>query len=142
MEFYIREAEWTTEQAQISAIRQQVFVMEQHVPPELEWDGLDETATHLIAIAENGKPIGCARILIGASIGRMAVLEPWRGQGVGWLLLQTAIGHCRQKGWLHIQVSAQIHAISFYEKAGFQISGDEYMDAGILHRAMTLHINS
>ena len=48
MEFYVREADWASEQAQISAIRQQVFVMEQHVPPELEWDGLDETATHLL----------------------------------------------------------------------------------------------
>lgn len=142
MEFYIREAEWITEQAQISAIRQQVFVVEQHVPPELEWDGLDETATHLLAVAEDGKPVGCARILIGASIGRMAVLASWRGQGVGWALLQTAIEYCRREGWLHIEVSAQTHAIPFYEKAGFQVSGEEYMDAGILHRAMSLHISS
>lgn len=140
MEFYIREAEWITEQAQISAIRQQVFVVEQHVPPELEWDGLDEAATHLLAIAEDGKPVGCARILIGASVGRMAVVASWRGRGVGWMLLQSAIEYCRQEGWLHIEVSAQTHAIPFYEKAGFQVSGEEYMDAGIPHRDMGLHL--
>ncbi|MDR5171802.1 GNAT family N-acetyltransferase [Methylobacillus flagellatus] len=142
MSFYVRQADWESDQTQISAIRQQVFIDEQHVPAELEWDGLDETALHLLAVAEDGKSIGCARILSDGSIGRMAVLQAWRRQGVGQALLQAAIESCRQNGWFDIHVSAQTHALAFYEQAGFHGVGEEYMDAGIPHQAMKLHISN
>ncbi|MPS47704.1 GNAT family N-acetyltransferase [Methylobacillus sp.] len=142
MSFYVRQADWISDQAQISAIRQQVFIEEQHVPADLEWDGLDETALHLLAVTEDGKSIGCARILSDGTIGRMAVLKHWRRQGVGQALLHTAIELCRQHGWLDIHVSAQTHASGFYEKAGFRPIGDEYMDAGIPHQTMKLHISN
>ncbi|MCB5190639.1 GNAT family N-acetyltransferase [Methylobacillus arboreus] len=142
MNFYVRQAEWVTDHTQISAIREQVFINEQHVPAELEWDGLDDTALHLLAVAEDGNAIGCARVLSDAGIGRMAVLQAWRGRGVGHALLQAAIELCRQNGWLDIYLSAQTHAISFYEQAGFKISSDEYLDAGIPHKAMKLHISN
>ncbi len=142
MNFYVRQADWVGDQAPIAAIRQQVFIDEQHVPVELEWDGLDDTALHLLAMAEDGSAIGCARILSDGSIGRMAVLPAWRKQGVGRALLQAAIELCRQNGWFDIHVSAQSHALAFYEQAGFHGIGDEYMDAGIPHQAMKLHISN
>lgn len=142
MSFYVRQADWVSDQAQISAIRQQVFIDEQHVPSELEWDGLDDTALHLLAVAEDGRSIGCTRILSDASIGRMAVLQEWRRKGVGKALLQAAIELCRQNGWLDIHVSAQTHALDFYEQAGFRGVGEEYMDAGIPHQSMKLHISN
>lgn len=142
MNYFIKEVDWPSYQAQISAVRQQVFIVEQQVPAALEWDGLDETAQHLLALSEDGKAIGCARVLSDASIGRMAVLADWRSQGVGQALLKSAIQLCRENGWLDIQLSAQTHAIAFYERAGFKVSSDEYMDAGIPHKAMKLRLDS
>ncbi|WP_319004568.1 GNAT family N-acetyltransferase [Methylobacillus caricis] len=142
MNFYIKTADWQTEHTLISAIREYVFIQEQQVPASLEWDGLDETALHLLALTEDGRPIGCVRILSDASIGRMAVIKDWRNKGIGKALLQAAIETCRQNGWLDIHLSAQTHAIPFYEKSGFKIASDEYMDAGIPHKAMKLHISN
>ncbi|MDP2247853.1 MAG: GNAT family N-acetyltransferase [Nitrosomonadales bacterium] len=120
------------------AIRTEVFIEEQHVPPALEWDGQDQTARHLLAYDMTGKPIACARVLSDGSIGRMAVLAGWRNQGVGSALLQAAIKLCVRNGWDEISLSAQTHAIGFYEKAGFHVSSEEYPDAGIPHRDMRL----
>lgn len=136
--FTINQVAWTQEKTRLSAIRSEVFIAEQHVPPALEWDGLDETATHLLALDADGRAIGCARILNHASIGRMAVLKSWRGQGVGNALLSAAIELCRRHGHGPIRLSAQVHAIPFYAAAGFTVCSDEYPDAGIPHRDMQL----
>ena len=116
--------------------------MEQQVPVALEWDGLDEGAVHVLALSTHGEAIGCARILVGGSIGRMAVLNDWRGFGIGRALLQAAIASCRSRGWLDISLSAQTHAISFYEQSGFTVCSEEYLDAGIPHRDMTMHLSN
>src|SRR5690606_29654826 len=92
-------------------------------------------ARHLLACDTTGKAIACARVSDG-SIGRMAVLKGWRYQGVGAALLQAAIALCVKNGWHDIRLSAQTHAIGFYEKAGFSICSEEYPDAGIPHRDM------
>lgn len=134
----IREVSWQEAQAQLSHIRQEVFILEQHVPVELEWDEHDEYAIHLLALGEKNEAIGCARILPKGLIGRMAVLKPWRRQGVGRSLLDYAIAVCETQGWNIMSLSAQIQAIPFYEKAGFKVCGEQYMDAGIPHRDMQL----
>ena len=138
--FAIREVDWGIAQAELRQIRQRVFVEEQQVPVALEWDGLDERAFHLLAVDTLGKPIGCARILPKGIIGRMAVIDEWRSQGVGKGLLGKAVDVCRTHGWQNITLSAQTHAISFYELSGFVICSDEYLDAGIPHRDMRLDI--
>jgi predicted GNAT family N-acyltransferase len=119
-------------------VREQVFIHEQHVPLELEWDGLDEAAQHLLALNSAGEAIGCARLPGDGSIGRMAVLKPWRGKGVGSALLAKAVALYRQQGIKNIRLSAQVHAISFYERAGFTICSEPYWDANILHVDMCL----
>lgn len=140
--YEIREVSWQSAAGQLSQIRQQVFIIEQHVPAALEWDGLDDDALHLLATDEQANPIGCARILNGGCIGRMAVLKNHRGSGVGDALLSAAIEHCQQRGWRDISLSAQVHAISFYERAGFVACSPEYQDAGIPHRDMKLRLNN
>lgn len=139
--FSIEEVDWISAQTQLRAVRQRVFIEEQRVPVELEWDGLDETAIHLLALDAEDKAIGCARILDNGIIGRMAVLKGWRGQGIGQALLNAAVESCRSRGWKNITLSAQTHAIPFYERAGFIVCSEEYMDAGIPHRDMQLKLS-
>ncbi len=132
---------WQTHAPQLKAVREQVFIMEQQVPVELEWDGLDGDALHLLAVSRDGEAIGCARMIGDGSIGRMAVLKAWRGLGVGKALLQMAVLHYQQQGIQPITLSAQTHAIPFYQKAGFDVCSGAYWDAGILHVNMQLKAN-
>jgi len=136
--FIITEASWQTHAELLKAVREEVFIKEQHVPVELEWDGLDASARHLLAFNAAGEAIGCARLPGGGSIGRMAVLKPWRGSGVGTALLKKAVEQYQQQGISAITLSAQVHAIHFYEKAGFKVCSAPYLDASILHVDMRL----
>lgn len=131
--FTIQQVSWRTHGSQLRTVREQVFIHEQSVPVELEWDGLDDTAQHLLALNSAGEAIGCARLPGDGSIGRMAVLKPWRGKGIGSALLRKAILLYRQQAIKKLTLSAQMHAVSFYERAGFQICSEPYLDAGILH---------
>ncbi|MDD2832620.1 MAG: GNAT family N-acetyltransferase [Methylotenera sp.] len=134
----IQKVSWYTHEAILSAIREQVFIVEQHVPVTLELDGLDQTALHLLALNNKGEPIGCTRLLGDGSIGRMAVLKPWRGLGVGKALLQMAVLHYQQQSIQPITLSAQMHAIPFYQKTGFEVCSEPYLDAGMFHVDMQL----
>lgn len=134
--FNIEKVTWQTHVQQLIAVREAVFIVEQNVPVALEWDGLDETAQHLLALSTTGEAVGCARLLGDGSVGRMAVIMPWRGLGVGAALLNSAIAYYRQQGIGVVTLSAQVHAIAFYEKFGFKVCSEVYVDAGILHRDM------
>jgi len=136
MTFCVRTACWTRDRAALQAIRHGVFVIEQQVPVELEWDGLDEGCAHLLAEDAAGRPIGCARLLPDGHVGRMAVLEPWRGRGVGRALLRAAVDRAQAAGFAIVRLNAQVHALGFYEREGFEARGEVFDDAGIPHRAM------
>jgi len=136
--FVIQVVSWQTHAAPLKTVREEVFIKEQYVPVELEWDGLDATAQHLLALSNTGVAIGCARLPGDGSIGRMAVLKPWRGSGVGSALLNKAVVLCRQQNIQNITLSAQVHAIPFYEKSGFEVCSEPYLDADILHVDMHL----
>ena len=129
---------WKMHAAPLKAVREEVFINEQHVPVELEWDGMDEAAQHILAVSDTGEPIGCARLTGDGSIGRMAVLKPWRGLGVGRAMLTKAVSLYQQQGIESITLSAQMHALPFYEKFGFKGCGEPYLDADILHIDMRL----
>lgn len=139
-EFYIKQVTWSTHEAQLKQIRECVFVVEQLVPESLEWDGLDTDAVQLIAIDNENRVLGCARIVNQNSIGRMAVLKKKRGLGIGWLLLKEAVEVCRVHGQQTVKLSAQMQAMLFYEKAGFTICSKPYLDANIWHVDMQLYI--
>jgi predicted GNAT family N-acyltransferase len=135
-EFRVRRAQWPRDEAALAWVRRRVFIEEQQVPEELEWDGLDGEATHLLAEDANGAPIGTARLLADGHIGRMAVMQPWRGRGVGRSLLETLMNTARERGLEAVFLHAQVEAIPFYERSGFVAEGDVFMDAGIPHRTM------
>ncbi|MBO9450538.1 GNAT family N-acetyltransferase [Tropicibacter sp. R16_0] len=125
------------------ALRHTVFVEEQGVPIEEEIDELDEVATHILATAD-GVPTGAARIVFDAEtakIGRVCVLPKGRGTGMGVALIQKGVEIARAKpGVTKVKLGAQIHALGFYEKLGFQAYGPVYDDAGIDHRDMMLDL--
>jgi predicted GNAT family N-acyltransferase len=123
----------------ISALRRRVFIEEQNVPEQEEWDTADATATHVAAIYRNGEKyqlIGCARLLADGQIGRMAVQKKWRGRGVGAALLQFTVGIARRMQLETVSLNAQTHAVGFYQRYGFTADGEEFVDAGIPHRKM------
>lgn len=133
----IQKVSWQQAEANLREVRTSVFIEEQFVTPEFEWDEIDASAVHLLAMHEN-QAIGCLRIIHYTKIGRMAVLKPWRGLGVGKMLLNEAIKICALQGSKQIDLSAQTHAIDFYQQAGFQIMSDEYTDVQIPHVDMRL----
>jgi len=141
-EYSVRVADWSRDEAALSAVRRVVFMEEQGVSAELEWDGLDADARHLLALDGAGNAIGTARLLPDGHIGRMAVLKPWRGHGVGTALLRAALELARAQGWPAVELSAQTHAIAFYARHGFTPYGEEFMDAGIPHRQMRLSLDN
>ncbi len=134
----IETVSWQEAKQMLSEIRTRVFIEEQQVPIALEWDGLDANAYHLLAKNQTQEAIGCARVLANGSIGRMAVLKPWRDLGVGTALLQFAINYAKSQAWHMVTLSAQTHAIPFYERCGFKVISQPYLDAGILHQDMQL----
>ncbi len=136
--FIVKLVSWNAYAVPLTLVRQQVFVEEQQVPMALEWDGHDENAMHLLALNGYGEAIGCARLPGAGIIGRMAVLKSWRGKGVGRALLAHAIQYYQTRNIQTIQLSAQLHAIAFYQKAGFKICSAPYLDANILHVDMRL----
>ena len=134
--FTITETDWARDAARLAAIRRTVFIDEQGVPEALEWDEHDAAALHPLALADDGTPIGCARLLPDGHIGRMAVLPAWRKQGVGQALLAAVMDTAQARGHATLRLSAQTHAAGFYARAGFVVVGDEYEEAGIPHVAM------
>ena len=139
--YTIKSVTWNEAQAMLRAIREQVFIREQHVPEALEWDGLDAEAVHLLALDAAGNPIATARLLAHDGVGhlgRMAVLQDWRAKGVGAALLKMIMVFSQQKALKQIVLNAQTYAVGFYEKAGFCKQGEEFMDAGIPHYRMVM----
>ena len=122
--------------AAIRAIRERVFIREQAVPEELEWDGLDPLCAHVLAWNDHGDAIGTARMQAKGAIGRMAVSRTGGVAGVGRALLQTLLDLAARQGLSRVTLAAQIHALGFYEQAGFHAVGELFMDAGIPHRRM------
>ncbi len=119
----------------ICAIRYEVFVDEQNVPEELEIDGLDGEAKHVLAFVD-GVPIGTGRILIDGHIGRVAVLKNYRGHGIGKLIMKELIKWAEDKSLEKVWLSSQWHAHSFYIDLGFVCVGEIYIEAGIDHIKM------
>jgi len=134
--FSLREADYQQDFALLRAVREPVFVIEQNCPLAEEWDASDPLSRHVIAIDDQGQPIGTGRLTPEQRIGRMAVLASARGIGVGAAVLKRLIEIAEDLGYPQIRLSAQVHAIGFYQRYGFQAEGPEYDDAGIAHRLM------
>lgn len=122
-------------------LRRVVFIDEQGVSEADELDDLDEVAAHLLAVLD-GVPVGSARLLTEGAvgkIGRVCVLQSARGKGIGADLIRAAVARFRDvPGIAKVKLGAQVHALGFYAGLGFAPVGEEYLDAGIVHRDMVL----
>ncbi|MBK8959310.1 MAG: GNAT family N-acetyltransferase [Proteobacteria bacterium] len=133
----VRAADWRRDHDALCCVRRAVFIDEQQVPEELEWDGEDESARHWLAW-HGEVAVGTVRLRAGGHIGRMAVLAAYRKSGVGSRLLHAVIEAARRQGLAAVHLHAQVQAMAFYARHGFIAAGDEFMDAGIPHREMRL----
>jgi predicted GNAT family N-acyltransferase len=139
--YTIRIANWQDDGLALRGVRETVFVHEQHVPVELEWDGLDMNCLHLLAVDSAKNAIATARLLPDGVIGRMAVLREWRGRGVGGALLLRLLEEARKREIQQVTLNAQQYASGFYAKFGFRMAGKKFMDAGIPHIRMSLWLS-
>ncbi len=141
-EFIIRTVRWQEAEAGIRFVRETVFMQEQNVPEDMEWDGLDPECTHVLAFNLDGDVIGTGRITDSGRIGRMSVLREWRNHGIGDLILVALMDLAEKQGFRRITLAAQTHAMGFYERHGFRSTGDIFDDAGIPHQEMALELPS
>jgi predicted GNAT family N-acyltransferase len=121
----------------IRHIRHTVFTVEQKVDTTLDFDGLDDKAIQVLC-TEQGLPVGTGRMLNDGHIGRVAVLREYRNKGVGSGLMKTLIETARTRRFREVYLYAQVTAVPFYEKLGFEATGDNFTEAGIRHTPMSL----
>jgi len=141
--FHVSRALWPqqdiVEQKEIIfSIREQVFVIEQSVDADIEWDGRDHLCRHVIAFSDDHAPIGTGRLLPGGHIGRIAVIASWRDKGVGSAILEALISIAREEETDSVYLNSQTQAIAFYKRFGFVPDGTVFMEANIAHQKMTL----
>ena len=131
--------DWETETLTLRNIRTAVFILEQQVPVDLEWDEFDSISTHFLVFNNHGEAVGTARLLPDGYIGRMAVLKEWRGKGYGGAILKKILEELKERHMQKAMLNAQIDAIKFYEKFGFQqVSEEKFLEAGIPHVKMMI----
>ena len=136
MAFTVIKTTWDEDEAALRAIRERVFIREQRVPETLEWDDQDAVSVHFLANDGQGEAIGCIRLLPSGQMSRLSVLSEHRNQGIGKALLIAAEEEARAQGRDEIFLHAQTHATSFYEAAGFSVTGGIFLEADIPHRQM------
>ena len=135
--FSVQRVYWREAEDAIRAIRYEVFVEEQNVPADLEWDGLDADCVQVLAASDDGEPIGTGRMMHNGRIGRMSVRKPWRGRGVGAALLKALIDIAQEHRFELVVLNAQTQVIDFYARYGFVAEGEVFMEADIPHQRMT-----
>jgi YbgC/YbaW family acyl-CoA thioester hydrolase len=137
----VKTGSWAELGADAGRIRTEVFVREQRIPAELEWDETDATAVHAVAYNRLGQPVATGRLLPAsegvAKIGRMAVHQMLRGSGLGAQVLRALAAEARRRGDRGIELHAQRSAQAFYARLGFAPQGEPYEEAGIPHITMT-----
>ncbi|MFJ6380278.1 GNAT family N-acetyltransferase [Kitasatospora sp. NPDC092039] len=146
----VRVAEGEADLALVHGVRREVFIVEQGIPEDEEWDDLDGTSEHLLAIGPDGRAVGTARLIFGEQareltggvegrvlLGRLAVVAAARGTGLGAELVRAVEAAGAGRGAVEVELHAQVGALGFYERLGYVAQGPVYDDAGIPHRTMT-----
>lgn len=136
----IRLGGWTELREAARQVRTEVFIGEQRIPVDMEWDEADETALHAVAFNRLGQPVATGRLLQHAPgvarIGRMAVSRVLRGSGLGRGILQSLLQSAVQRGDRGVLLHAQRNAEGFYSRLGFTPRGEPFDEAGIPHIEM------
>jgi predicted GNAT family N-acyltransferase len=140
--FYLEPANFQLDFEVLRQIRTMVFVIEQKIPVELEFDEEDMNCRHFIARTADGAPIGTGRLSPEGKIGRLAVLAEWRGQGVGTSILRILIENAHSLGLRKVTAEAQLRALGIYQKFGFKPLGEAFIAVGIPHQTVELNLQA
>lgn len=136
----VRVGRWPEDERLLRDLRSTVFINEQGVPADIEWDGRDAEAQHVIAEL-NDRPVACGRLLADGRIGRLAVLAEHRRRGIGLQLLNLLLQLAKEQGLGSVYLHAQADAINFYLRAGFEARGERFLEAGIEHLDMAQQLD-
>lgn len=136
MSISIKLGSWDELGVDAMQVRWPVFVIEQHVPSEIEQDEHDISSVHGVMYNQSGQAIATGRLLSDGHIGRIAVLQNYRGLGLGKQLLAQLMVRAKEQGHTEVVLSAQLSALAFYEKAGFVVTAEPHVEAGIEHVQM------
>lgn len=136
----VRLGSWEELGRDAQSIRTAVFVDEQKVPADMEWDEADAGSVHAVAVNRFGRPLATGRLLQHvpgvAKIGRMAVVQTMRGSRVGRAVLDALMQVARERGDHEALLHAQLSAAPFYARADFVERGEVFVEAGIPHIEM------
>jgi YbgC/YbaW family acyl-CoA thioester hydrolase len=136
----VRTGDWAQLGGDAGRIRTRVFIEEQRIPVDLEWDDADTAAVHAVAYNRLGQPVATGRLLQArpgvAKIGRMAVEQVLRGSGLGRQVLEALLAAARERGDGEAVLHAQCAAQDFYAGLGFAPRGEPFDEAGIAHVEM------
>lgn len=138
-EFTVVVGDWHSLQQHAQHIRELVFILEQDIAPEDEWDDQDPISTHFV-VYDAGQPIATARLLTNDHVGRVAVLKDYRSKGIGKLVMLEIIALAKQQQRKELILSSQVHATQFYSGLGFAVQGESYLDCGIPHVDMVMKL--
>ncbi|MES2940859.1 MAG: YbgC/FadM family acyl-CoA thioesterase [Pseudomonadota bacterium] len=137
----VKTGDWTALGPDAARVRTEVFLREQRIPEELEWDEKDAVALHAVAYNRMGMPLATGRLIdLGQGIGRIgrvAVHRALRGCGVGEQVMRTLAAQAAERGQARVDLSAQVSAMPFYARLGFTPEGETFDDAGIPHQQMS-----
>jgi len=136
MKYTLKTTDWENDKTALAAIRRKVFIEEQNVPEELEWDEDDISCKHILVTNQDNTCIATGRIKPAGHIGRMAVLKQYRHCGIGSAILRELIKIANTQKLQKVFLHAQTSALEFYKKQGFETCSSEFMDAGIPHKTM------
>jgi len=136
----VEKTSWQASVKEIKQTRSLVFVEEQQVPYELDFDGLDPECIHWLAYDSDNRPVGTGRLLADGHFGRMAVLKPNRRRGIGDAIMRAVIKTAAAEQLPELFLHAQLTALPFYSGLGFIRYGEEFFDAGMPHIAMKLEL--
>lgn len=136
----LRPACWEQDRAALERVRRCVFVEEQGVSEADEWDAADRDACHVLAEDSNRDAVGTGRLDATGKIGRIAVLPPHRGRGLGSAIVRHLVNQATELGLARVYLHAQAAATGFYERLGFRAEGPVFDEVGIPHVRMNLGI--
>ncbi len=140
----VRSGAWSELGEDAQQVRTAVFIEEQGIAREDEWDVADQTCLHAVAYNRLGQPVATGRLLQAepgvGKVGRMAVHRVLRGTGVGRDIVNALTVAARQRGDHAIRLSAQRTAEGFYRRLGYQVVGDTYEEVGIPHVDMEIRL--
>ena len=132
-QYSLRITSWQEDETCIRAVRQAVFIDEQGISADDEWDAADENSSHVLVLSKKRDAVGTGRLGPNGKIARVAVVAEYRGQGVGSAILKRLIHEAMDRGQDRVYLHAQTQALNFYKKMGFISDERAFMEAGIPH---------